>query len=772
MTAGSVPAIFWITLAAVPALTFVATVIGRAWTGLLPPRLRGPARFYLAPALGLATLTVVATMLGRNLALGNRALLPLLLAGLAAWALARRRFLGLVLRQSLCGGGFALVCGVGILAPLLLYGGFNTDNDTFTYLAHAQWLQQHPFSEPVVADTMAPYATQILLYQKAGYRMGGSYLLALLQSLFHLRWAYAAYPTLLIAAIASCCLSLGFPLARQLRSMPRAQRLLLLALPAFALGGLTFGANFGFMPQTLGMALAAAALFMAGPLLDWVARSRGPAKAVAAAALPGGVLLAGATLAYSELSPFVGLALAVSAVLLALRRKAWRNLLLHAAVVLAVAALLLNVELLRAWAALRAQLGVVVGSPVDWRPVGFLAHAFGVHGGAWDDFQWAATGAPRREFVRGLLLLAAMLAPIAFNLRALRRAALLPTLAILGIFGVATLYFRYAVPSPFPIGTGQSWSQAKLADWAFPFAIALTLFSLARLRRYRRFRPHAGAALVLLFAVGVACTINMSVARVAQFVQPYGGIRNMERFYVDLRQAVLATCPPQAPVHLELDGYFSKFRQMAALYLHDRVLTADWRDDVYFDWMPVGRRNQKAAAGGCVIQSAALAGQATQLPAARTVGSIQVALAQPGALRIGAVSGAYQRETDGANTWYWVRASARFSIEPGTAPASSSASRSKTRLRFEYLTRGPQALTLRVVRRDGSAQQLVLHGDGKTMAHFDQVIDAAPAALAELNFSTDGKATVLGPGDPRLGAWLIRNIALTAVTPHPVQPTP
>lgn len=53
--------------------------------------------------------------------------------------------------------------------------------------------------------------------------------------------------------------------------MRRSQRLLLLALPAFGLGGLTFGANFGFMPQTLGMALAAGALFMAGPVLDWIA---------------------------------------------------------------------------------------------------------------------------------------------------------------------------------------------------------------------------------------------------------------------------------------------------------------------------------------------------------------------------------------------------------------------------------------------------------------------------------------------------------------------
>ena len=759
MTLNPVPAVFWITLAAVPALMCVATMIGRAWTSLLPWRLRASARCYLAPALGLASLTVMATLIGRYLPFGHRVLVPLGLAVIAAWALARRCAFGAALRQSLWNGAFALVCGAGILAPLLVYGGFNTDNDTFTYLAHAQWLQQHPFSQPVLPATVTPFATQILLYQKDGFRMGGSYLLALLQSLLHLRWAYAAYPTLLIWAIASCCLSLGFPLARQLRPMPRVQRLMLLSLPAFMLGGLTFGANFGFMPQTLGLALTAGTLFMAGPLLGWVAQARLRAPAVAAAALPGGVMLAGATLAYTELSPFSGCALGASAVLLALRSKAWRNVVLYGAVTLAVATLLLNVELLRAYGALRVQLGVVVGAPVDWRLVGFFAHAFGVHGGAWDGFQWAASGARASALAGGLLLLALVLAPIAFNARALWRAvigaALLPTLTILGIFGVATLYFRYGVASPFPTGTGQSWSQAKLADWAFPFAIALTLFSLARLRR--RFEAQAGAALVLLFAVGAGSTIGVSVSRMAYFIQPYGGIRDMERFYVQLRETVLATCPPAAPVHLALDGNLSKFRQMAALYLHDRVLTSDWRDDSYFDAIAPNRRNQPAAADSCVVRPAA----AGMTPQARIVGPFEVALAQPGAIVLGTVSGAHQRETDGGNWWYWVKDSARFAIAPGAAPAAPS----QTRLQFEYLLRGPQVLTLRVVRRDGSAQQIVLRANGRAMAAFDQLVDAAPAALAELAFSTDGDASPLGPADPRLAAWMIRNIRLTAALP-------
>ena len=760
MTFSTPPMIFWITLGAVPALVFLATLIGRAWTSLLPSQLQGPARYYLAPALGLASLTVMATLFGRYVPLGHRALLPLVFAGLAAWALVRRHEFGLAVRQSLWSGAFALACGAGILAPLLVYGAFNTDNDTFTYLAHAQWLQQHPFSQSVLPETVTPFETQIMLYQQAGFRMGGSCLLALMQSLLHLRWAYAAYPALLIAAVASCCLSLGFPLARQLRQMRRGQRLMLLALPAFGLGGLTFGANFGFMPQTLGMALAAGALFMAGPVLGWIAHAGRRAPAVATAALPGGVMLAGATLAYSELSPFIGCALAASGLLLALHRKAWRNVMLCGAVMLAVATLLLNVELLRVYAALRAQLGAVYGAPVDWSLLGFVAHAFGVHGGAWDDFQWAATGARSSALAGGLFLLAMVLAPIAFNAHALWRAAidaaLLPALAVLGIFGAATLYFRYAVAAPFPTGIGQSWSQSKLAGWAYPFAIVLTVFSIACLRR--RFPRQVGPALVLLFVIGGVGTIGLSLTRVSHFMQPYASIRNMEHFYLELRATVLATCPPATPVHLALNGNLSKFRQMAALYLHDRALTSDWRDDNYFDWIPASRRNQSPATGSCVV---GLASTPSLAPGARVVGPFQVALAQPDALMLGAVSGAHQRETDGQNWWSWVEGPARFAIVPG----AMSTVQEKTRVQFEYLTRGRQVLTLRVVRHDGSVQQIVLQETGEAIAAFDQLVEAAPGALAELAFSTDGKASALGPADPRLGAWLIRNITLTAVTP-------
>ncbi len=47
-----------------------------------------------------------------------------------------------------------------------------------------------------------------------------------------------------------------------------------------------------------------------------------------------------------------------------------------------------------------------------------------------------------------------------------------------GLLSAALFYFRYFVASPFPIGHGQSWSQFKLAEWAFPFAFSFFLMNL------------------------------------------------------------------------------------------------------------------------------------------------------------------------------------------------------------------------------------------------------------------------------------------------------
>jgi hypothetical protein len=763
MTVVPGPEIFWTTLASVTAVLFLATLIGRACSLAFPRALKGIARFYLAPALGLASLTIVASMLGRVLPLGNSAVVTIVVIALLAVGLfleqSPRRAAGHALLVSI----FGIACGASMLAPLFAYGGFSAHNDAFTYLVHSNWLQEHALREAVLPEALTPRTTQIALYQQEGLRMGASFLLALLQGLAGFRWSYEIYPAVVIAAVATCCLAVGFPLARALRPMRRSLRLALLALPAFSLGGLVFGADFGFLPQTIGLALGASLLFAVGPLLRPVASAGTSGVVIAKAAVPCAILFAGATLAYTELAPFVLVAMLGSGLAFALRWGGWARISLFGCILVGLSILLLNVELVRAYAALRAQSRAVVGSPVDWTLLGYVAHAFGVHGGAWDMFQWTRSERPPAlSLALGWLLLGLSIGATLAGARSIGRSvmsgALMPALAATTVFMLGILYFRFLVPSPFPKGVGQSWSQFKLSEWAHPFIVAFALLASTALRG-RSGRVFDGT-IVALFTIGLVAATLTGVARAAPLMQYYSGVKNLNRFYLGFRDAVLAHCPADMPVYLALGGNDLKFRQMAVLYLYDREVTSDWTDDGYiFPWLPTGRRRQELTRGSCVVEPA---GHGGRLSHAEVIGPVQVGIFDGSTqVRIVSVTGAYERESDGRNSWHWVEHRISFKFPSSSAfPAGS-----RTRLCFEYATRGNQTLTVRVSKQDGLSQEIRLRSTNDALATFDKINEFPASELAEVSIETDGEAYSLGGRDARMAAMIIRNVSVASLPP-------
>ena len=261
--------IFWTTLASLAAILSLATIIGRAWSAVFPYKLQAIARYYLAPVLGLASLVIIASVIGRVLPLGNSVVVPWIVTAILVLAFLRERHVGQAFFHALLVSVFGIFCAASILGPLFAHGAFNAHNDTFTYLVHSTWLQTHAFNETIPAEMVTPLTTQISIYQ-LGDRMGGSFLLALLQSLLNLHWSYEVYPAVVSAAIAVCCLAIGFPIARALHPIRRSIRLALIALPALNLGGFVFGANMGFLPQTVGLAIGASLLFALGPVFRWL----------------------------------------------------------------------------------------------------------------------------------------------------------------------------------------------------------------------------------------------------------------------------------------------------------------------------------------------------------------------------------------------------------------------------------------------------------------------------------------------------------------------
>lgn len=761
MTNLSVPSIFWTTLLSVTAILVSATLIGRAWGDLFPYRLRGAARFYLAPVLGLATLTIIASLLGRILPLGNSVFVPELVVSLMAWALIREQVATQAFRHGLWVSIFGIVCGASVLAPLFAFGAFNAHNDAFTYLVHSNWLQVHAFGDTIAAEQVTPLTTQIALYQQEGFRMGGSFLLALAQSLLNLQWSYEVYPAVVISAIAACCLAIGFPLAQSLRPVRRRTRPALLALPAFTFGGLVFGANLGFLPQTIGLSIGAGLLFAVGPSLQWVSIGGASSRTIAKAALPAVALFSAAVFAYSELAPFLLLAVLGSSFALAFCLSSWGRVLVYTGLVFGLAGLLLNTELIRVYAALRTQSGVVVGSPVDWSLLGYVAHAFGVHGGAWDGFQWTLPeSAESFFFFLGVAITSLLAVTVLSGSRAIMgktlNGVLLPVAVVLLVLCAGLLYFRYFVPSPFPKGLGQSWSQFKLADWAHPFAMAFALLAVVHLRQ--RMGKYFDHVMMLLFVVGLVSATLIGVARTTPLIQYYEGTRDLNRFYQELRQTVLANCQPNAPVYLALNGQHHKFRQMAVYLLSDRVTTSDWMDDGYiFPRLPNERRTQALNAGDCVVEPDTQGGW---LSNGTTVGAFLIGVFDgQGQVRIASATGAYDRETDGQNWWHWVERKVAFQLQP----LFISKVATQAKLHFGYGTRGKQTLTVYIRTRDGSRQQLLIHSQGDALATFEKNIALPPSELMELSIETDGQASRLGGQDARMAAWLVRNLSITPV---------
>ena len=756
----AVPAIFLFTVASTVALVFGATVVGRYLSGLLPARLRPAARFYLAPALGLAFLTVAASLVGRWLPLGNGIVAASLSLVPLIWAWLHDPHKRRALVHALCNSLFALASGVTILAPLLVYGAYNAHNDAFTYLAHSGWLQDHPFSDIIEPGLVTPLTTQIAMYQHFGFRMGGSFLLALVQSAFGLQWAYPAYPAVIIAAVFSSCLSFGFPLAPSLRRFDRGKRLLLLCLPAFGFGGLVFAGNYGFLPQTVGMTFAGSLLFLSGPVLRWVSTlGRGLTAAVFKPAILSALLLSAVTFAYSEFVPFLGLAIAVVAIITMVQTGKWWPVIAYGLAVLVFSLFLLNLEIFRAYTALKLQAGAVVGTPVDWTLIGFVAHALGVHGGAWDAFQWTLPSADWASYGGGLLATAILAAFVVYGARTTLKAArtpfLLPIATMLVILALGLLYFRYGVASPFPVGIGQSWSQFKLADWAHPFLSVFIL--LALLIPLSRLKAHRGKTMTALFVIGLLGAGAVAIERVRPVAKSYGSVRDVSRFYRDIREAVLTSCPPEAPVYLSLGDRDQKFRQITALYLPDRQLLADWKGDDYVQaWLPESERRRELASGQCIVerQSPDQVSSGGRRVGAFTVGP----LAEEGRIRIRSVEGAHEQESNGKDWWRWVEHEAIFELQPLLVVGDAE----RTRVTFTYQTRGPQTITL--VLEAGNADEnhkassLVIESSGEAPEVFNQVLNVRPADIRRLRITTDGIASPLPAPDPRSAAWRIQNL--------------
>ncbi|MDP3705712.1 MAG: hypothetical protein Q8R24_07350 [Legionellaceae bacterium] len=566
-------------------LLLICLIVGRRLVDLLPNVMGRTIGLYIAPILGLAFLVLFATLYGWLSPFKPTYSIPLTIIFVAVSIVCETR------KRELVNHGFyvcvfALLCALPILAPLIRYSGYNPLTDIFTYLAQGQWLQSHSFAEKLTTSGYYPALTQIALYQETGSRMGGTFFIGYVQSLFALKWSYYAYmPTVSVGFVAGC-LSIG-GIIRQVIPVKRVIILALALLPSVLMNGFVYGAEWGFFPQTFGLAFAVGvcALF---PYLTIVVVKRIPTwSQMVIYVLPVSICTAALLFAYNEPFPiFVG-AIGLFLLIMACTHAGQiKTMLLFSGVYLIETLILINYEIIRIanniYQTLAISNGVPdIGWPVLWSPIQFLAFAFGMKSPF--NSRMFSLDSLVSNIVAPIVVAVMMFTLIQFmRTKPKRRATILFLFCLELVLLLFFIKFRYLSLNKSIVEVGHTFLQFKIAKYAAPFSIALlSTFAAIVWYYFKSQRTWFVWLYGLVFIVGVYFHgvivsknfTNQFLAAVKQRHAPFDVLLTL--------RAAVADIPADQVIHVALGPDQSKLRQMVAYVLSDRKISSDYRDDGY-----------------------------------------------------------------------------------------------------------------------------------------------------------------------------------------------
>ncbi len=749
---------YYESLAIMAVMLVSGVVIGWRLVDLLPWRLRAESRLFLSPLIGLAALLHVVVLLGW-IGHGYRQPVCLLVIALSVLvSLWGRRDVTTLIKNALLIVCFSVVVTAGVLYPVWKYAAMNPYNDTFTYWVHGQWLQTHGFAEPVAQSGNYPAIGLVRCFQLTGIRMGASFMLGFVQALMGAGWSYQVYPAAAAIPVAMCALVV----AGTAYSVCRRMLLSLLcgAAIGLTLNGLTYGASNGFFAQTWGLAFLAGTLVLTGAVLRrTLTHSR--TQATLGQWIPVGLLLSATIHAYSQISPFVIAAIGLAFLIAAFRFP--RRLAALFAVVgwLGLLCLILvNLEWVRVVNCLRNESAAVVGMAVDWPWWHFISFAMGLRTGA-HDVNAYLLGRPMMGVacVAGAGLIATALWWSCRNRG--RTWDLMPHVTFLLLTVAAFIYFRLFAKSPWPMGTGQSWSQFKLANWATPCVFCLLAVGIAALARKSAVRSALlSVALLGILGAGAAAHIRLADHRTRQLRQDTGFSFDPLGAFFKIRQ--FSGCiPDDSPIYLDTGGRVGT-RQMLMYALLDRPVAGNWSDDEWVKyWVREDQREQQidqcqwiASLDSWVPPTAQRAGNLWLGPCPRTSFLLQ------------SCDGGYPRESDQTGWWYWTSRQLHFTYQiQGESPQRIVVS-------FAYMTVSDQRpIHLRV---GGKTQEVLLASGQQDWTSEPIELDRGGATL-DVVFDCDLPPVRLSERDPRLASYLIKNLAIHRVDQEryavPLKPT-
>jgi hypothetical protein len=576
------------------------TIIGRGFCLLLPHRMRPLCKLYLSPCLGMAFFVFFAAFVGWTTGFRSQLLLAsstLIFIFAAFYCETQKKKL---LEHLLILNIYALLSSGVLFFCILRYDTYNPFNDIFTYLVHGQWLQNHAFSELVEPSGSRPALTQIFLYQAHNLRMGGSFVLGWIQSMFGVKWSYTVYPVTAMLPLVTGSLAVGY--CASLCGFKRRWHGFLIGLfSATSFNGLAYGSATSFLAMSYGLAFAVSFLGLIGGIWSSVDRSRNW-YTLFLWTIPAAMFFAALVYSYTEIAPFTAIACMLAGFGFLLNTRTKKQFVLSGIFFLLQSVVLLNREIFRAIESILVQSKAVVGWAVSWSILDFMGHAFGLKSGSGDGDRWLLGP----EFLT-LGLLFFLLIPLALFYKKIfqkRAHALLPCAGYVLVSILAFFYFRYAVSSPWPTGVGQSWSQFKIANWVGPFCLVFVGASFLYAARHSRVSARSVMfVLVVCILAGLVQNYDLAPSRTRPIRKETGYAKSSFDIFLKLRNAVKNTLAPGQSIYLDLEGPHHKIRQMVAYFLWDFRLAGNWSDDGYlFPHLPAGQRRMNPSTSDYLIE--------------------------------------------------------------------------------------------------------------------------------------------------------------------------
>lgn len=750
--------IYLTSLTMIVLLLLLVTTIGRHIINLLPISLRKSVGFYLSPLLGLAGVLPIVTMYGWithfQTSISLALFLVLILLGIK---LEKQR--DELFRDWLTISAFAIIVTIPILAPVLRFDSFNPFNDTFTYLEHGQWLQNHAFSELARASGYFPAETQVILYQKSGSRMGGSFFLAFVQSLFNLRWSYYAFPATVGLVFAVGCLAVG-SMIQQVIPVSRTITLALSTLPAFSMNGFVFGAQFGFFPQTFGISFAAGLSSLISGLTAHTLIVKPDWKKQFIFLLPAALCCAALLFTYNDMFSPVGAGICLFMLLMCwIYRNELNRILILIFIMVAEVMAIVNIEGLRILRNfIHIILGVLsgevpIGWPVLWAPIQFVALSFGMK----SPFDSKTFFIDRlfSIWIFPILLTVIILILLKILREKPKNIMIILIICLNIVFWLAFLKFRY-INQNNNGEIGSTFLQFKLAKWLSPYNLGLLGIAMAwiftNIKKYKIIYK-------LIFSTAFIAGMAIQFVIVAQMFTTQFQDEAMKKHspfnvFLDLRSRV-ANIPKDQVIYLGIPPQHDKVTQMVAYILQDRKLAGRYEDGYIRGSLPEMERDMPIDKSDWLIQYNP-ARNIDENPLDR-VGPFLIHQAPYSFYKLNSIINTYSTEVGKGNFWNWVRNKIEYRFtHVGSVP--------KIKVRFQYLLSGkPRMLTLEL--NDVTGKRIDTYKiplNGGWGEYESPIIDIKSGDFV-IDMKADGEAVRLSSSDTRKTKFLVQNLSIINV---------